>query len=51
MSQGDVAASLGWSLSKVQRIEGGEVTISGTDLRAMLSRGRPFARVLAHFQA
>jgi transcriptional regulator with XRE-family HTH domain len=36
MSQGDVAKLLGWSLSKMQRIEGGEVAISPTDLRALL---------------
>jgi hypothetical protein len=36
MSQGDVAKTLGWSLSKMQRIEGGEVGVSLTDLRALL---------------
>ncbi|MEU8006470.1 helix-turn-helix transcriptional regulator [Catellatospora sp. NPDC049111] len=36
LTQGDVAAALDWSLSKVQRIESGDVTISGTDLRALL---------------
>jgi len=36
MSQGDVANKLGWSLSKMQRIEGGEVGVSLTDLRALL---------------
>ncbi|WP_436530113.1 helix-turn-helix domain-containing protein [Actinoplanes sp. HUAS TT8] len=36
LSQGDVAERLGWSLSKMQRIEAGEVTVSGTDLRALL---------------
>jgi hypothetical protein len=35
-SQGDVAKRLGWSLSKMQRIEGGEVGVSPTDLRALL---------------
>jgi transcriptional regulator with XRE-family HTH domain len=35
-SQGEVARRLGWSLSKVQRIEGGEVAVSPTDLRALL---------------
>lgn len=35
LSQGDVAARLGWSLSKVQRIESGEVAVSPTDLRAL----------------
>jgi transcriptional regulator with XRE-family HTH domain len=34
--QGDVASRLGWSLSKVQRIESGEVGVSVTDLRALL---------------
>jgi len=36
MSQGDVAKKLGWSLSKMQRIEGGEVGVSLTDLHALL---------------
>jgi transcriptional regulator with XRE-family HTH domain len=36
LSQGDVAKKLGWSLSKMQRIEGGEVAVSPTDLRALL---------------
>src|SRR6266511_4790410 len=36
MSQGAVASRLGWSLSKMQRIEGGEVGVSVTDLRALL---------------
>jgi transcriptional regulator with XRE-family HTH domain len=36
ISQGDVAKELGWSLSKMQRIEGGEVGVSLTDLRALL---------------
>jgi len=36
LSQGDVAGMLGWSLSKVQRIEGGEVGVSSTDLLALL---------------
>ncbi|MEU7904793.1 helix-turn-helix transcriptional regulator [Actinoplanes sp. NPDC049118] len=35
--QGDVAKRLGWSLSKVQRIESGEVAVSVTDLRALLA--------------
>jgi len=34
--QGEVAMRLGWSLSKVQRIESGEVGVSETDLRALL---------------
>jgi transcriptional regulator with XRE-family HTH domain len=37
LSQGDVARRLGWSLSKMQRIEGAEVAISVTDLRALLA--------------
>ena len=37
LSQGEVAQRLGWSLSKVQRIEAGEVGISVTDLRAALA--------------
>jgi transcriptional regulator with XRE-family HTH domain len=37
MSQGAVARRLGWSLSKMQRIEGGEVGVSATDLRALLN--------------
>jgi transcriptional regulator with XRE-family HTH domain len=37
LTQGQVAESLDWSLSKVQRIESGEVTLSGTDLRALLN--------------
>jgi transcriptional regulator with XRE-family HTH domain len=36
LSQGDVAKKLGWSLSKVQRIEAAEVAVSVTDLRALL---------------
>jgi len=35
-SQSDVAQRLGWSMSKMQRIEAGEVTVSATDLRALL---------------
>ena len=35
-TQGDVAAHFSWSLSMVQRIESGEVSVSGTDLRALL---------------
>ncbi|MEU7825874.1 helix-turn-helix transcriptional regulator [Catellatospora sp. NPDC049133] len=38
LTQGDVATALDWSLSKVQRIESGEVTISSTDLRALLDK-------------
>jgi transcriptional regulator with XRE-family HTH domain len=37
LNQSAVAQRLGWSLSKIQRIELGEVTVSGTDLRAVLS--------------
>ncbi len=35
-TQGQVAAALEWSLSKVQRIESGDVTVSRTDLTALL---------------
>jgi transcriptional regulator with XRE-family HTH domain len=37
LTQGQVAESLEWSLSKVNRIENGDVTVSSTDLRALLS--------------
>lgn len=37
LTQSDVANRLGWSLSKVQRIEIGEVAVSETDLRAALA--------------
>lgn len=36
LTQGDVATKLGWSLSKMQRIESAEVAVSLTDLRALL---------------
>lgn len=36
LTQADVADSLEWSVSKVNRIENGEVTISATDLRALM---------------
>ena len=36
LNQGDVADRLGWSLSKAQRIEAGEVAVSITDLRALV---------------
>jgi transcriptional regulator with XRE-family HTH domain len=36
LTQGEVAKRLDWSLSKVNRIESGEVTISSTDLQALL---------------
>ena len=36
LTQADVARQLDWSLSKVNRIESGEVSISSTDLRALL---------------
>jgi transcriptional regulator with XRE-family HTH domain len=36
LSQGAVAERLSWSLSKLQRIEGGEVAVSATDARALL---------------
>ncbi|WP_238006682.1 helix-turn-helix transcriptional regulator [Dactylosporangium sp. AC04546] len=35
-TQGQVAEALNWSLSKVNRIENGDVTISSTDLDALL---------------
>lgn len=44
MTQGEVAKSLDWSLSKIQRIESGEVTVSTTDLMAMM---RHFGDVIA----
>jgi transcriptional regulator with XRE-family HTH domain len=37
-TQGDIAKSLDWSLSKIQRIEAGENAISTTDLRALLGQ-------------
>jgi transcriptional regulator with XRE-family HTH domain len=37
VTQGQVAEALEWSLSKVNRIESGDVTISNTDLRALLA--------------
>jgi transcriptional regulator with XRE-family HTH domain len=37
LTQGEVAEELEWSLSKVSRIENGEVSVSGTDLRALLA--------------
>jgi transcriptional regulator with XRE-family HTH domain len=37
LTQGEVASALDWSLSKVQRIEAGEVSVSSTDLRAVLA--------------
>jgi transcriptional regulator with XRE-family HTH domain len=36
VTQSQVAEALEWSLSKVNRIESGDVTISNTDLRALL---------------
>ena len=36
LTQGEVSDSLHWSLSKVQRIESGDVTISVTDVSALL---------------
>ena len=36
LTQGDVAEAMEWSLSKVMRIEKGEVSVSSTDLRALL---------------
>jgi transcriptional regulator with XRE-family HTH domain len=37
LTQGQVAQALEWSLSKVNRIENGDVTVSNTDLRALLT--------------
>lgn len=37
LTQGQIAEALEWSLSKVNRIESGDVTISNTDLRALLT--------------
>jgi transcriptional regulator with XRE-family HTH domain len=37
LTQGQVAEALEWSLSKVNRIESGDVTISHTDLHALLN--------------
>src|SRR5687767_8614515 len=37
LTQGQVAQALEWSLSKVNRIESGDVTVSNTDLRALLA--------------
>jgi transcriptional regulator with XRE-family HTH domain len=37
LTQGQVAEAMEWSLSKVMRIESGEVTISPNDLRPLLS--------------
>jgi transcriptional regulator with XRE-family HTH domain len=37
LTQGQVASALEWSISKVNRIETGEVTISNTDLQALLN--------------
>jgi transcriptional regulator with XRE-family HTH domain len=36
LTQGQVAEAMEWSLSKVMRIEKGDVSISGTDLRVLL---------------
>jgi transcriptional regulator with XRE-family HTH domain len=36
LTQGQVAEALDWSLSKVNRIESGELTVSSSDLRALL---------------
>lgn len=36
VTQGQISEALEWSLSKVNRIESGDVTISNTDLRALL---------------
>jgi Predicted transcription factor, homolog of eukaryotic MBF1 len=37
LTQAEVAERLEWSVSKVNRIENGEVTISATDLRALIN--------------
>src|SRR5690349_595810 len=37
LTQGQVAEQLSWSISKVNRMENGEVTISPTDLSALLN--------------
>jgi transcriptional regulator with XRE-family HTH domain len=37
LTQGQVADTLEWSLSKVNRIESGDVAVSNTDLRALLT--------------
>ncbi|MFF5233761.1 helix-turn-helix domain-containing protein [Dactylosporangium sp. NPDC000521] len=37
LTQSQVAEAMEWSLSKVMRIESGEVTISQNDLRPLLS--------------
>ncbi len=37
LTQADIAAKLEWSVSKVNRIENGDVSISGTDLRALMA--------------
>jgi len=37
LTQAEVAERLEWSVSKVNRIENGEVTISATDLRALMA--------------
>jgi transcriptional regulator with XRE-family HTH domain len=49
LTQSDVAEAMEWSLSKVIRIEGGEVSISPNDLRPLLAylRVRDRARVEA----
>ncbi|HEY8533178.1 MAG TPA: helix-turn-helix transcriptional regulator [Micromonospora sp.] len=36
LTRGQVAAALDWSVSKLNRIENGDVTVSTTDLRALL---------------
>lgn len=43
-SQQSVAESLGWSVSKLIRIEGGRIGISRTDLEALLRHYRAFDR-------
>ncbi|GIJ51982.1 transcriptional regulator [Virgisporangium aliadipatigenens] len=49
LTQGQVAEEMEWSLSKVMRIENGDVSISGTDLRALLGLyGITDREVVAH---
>jgi transcriptional regulator with XRE-family HTH domain len=49
VTQSQIAEALEWSLSKVNRIESGDVTISNTDLRALLEfLGVTDAAVIEH---
>ena len=47
LTQSEVAEAMEWSLSKVMRIESGEVTISPNDLRPLLEACLPAYRELA----